>query len=157
MYRQNRRRDDFRQETEIDKIIQKIGNLQNLSQLDEKEIAKEGGYAEQIAKEVRELKKLKKGELKTTQLRKFFSEIKANERVLKEKGWNGIKADFYLMRPNLAYAKARNLVPDKFFKLMDVCMKQVDKGDDNQKKENYKRFVHFLEAIVAYHKFHGGS
>ena len=150
MYRQNRRRDDYRQETEIETIIQKIDNLQNLSQLDEKEIAKEGGYAEQVAKAV-------KRDLKTTQLRKFFSEIKANERELKEKGWKGIKAEFYLMRPNLAYAKARNLVPDKFFKLMDVCMKQVDKGDDEQKKENYKRFVQFLEAIVAYHKYYGGS
>lgn len=150
MYKQGKWRDNSRQETEIEKIIQKIDNLQNLSQLDEKEIAKEGGYAEQVAKVV-------KKDLKTTQLRKFFSEIKANERELKEKGWNGIKADFYLMRPNLAYAKARNLVPDKFFKLMDICMKQVDKGDDEQKKENYKRFVQFLEAIVAYHKYYGGS
>jgi CRISPR-associated protein Csm2 len=150
MYKQGKWRDNSRQETEIEKIIQKIDNLQNLSQLDEKEIAKEGGYAEQVAKAV-------KRDLKTTQLRKFFSEIKANERELKEKGWNGIKADFYLMRPNLAYAKARNLVPDKFFKLMDICMKQVDKGDDEQKKENYKRFVQFLEAIVAYHKYYGGS
>ncbi|MFZ2071655.1 MAG: type III-A CRISPR-associated protein Csm2 [Halobacteriota archaeon] len=152
MYRQNKRRDDFRQETEIEKIIQKIGNLQNLSQLDEKDIAEEGGYAEQIAK-AREVK-----DLKTTQLRKFFSEIKVNERKLKEKGWDGIKADFYMMRPNLAYAKARKLVPDPFFKLINACMKQVDKGDDEQKKENYKRFVQFLEAIIAYHKYyHGGS
>ena len=150
MYKQDRRRGDYRQETEIETIIQKIDNLQNLSQLDEKEIAKGGGYAEQVAKAV-------KRDLKTTQLRKFFSEIKANERELKEKGWGGIKAEFYLMRPNLAYAKARNLVPDNFFKLMDVCMKQVDKGDDEQKKENYKRFVQFLEAIVAYHKYYGGS
>lgn len=149
MYRQNRRRDDSRQETEIKEIIQKIGDLQNLSQLDEKDIAKEGGYAERVAEGVQNLK--------TTQLRKFFSEIKANERELKEKGWGGIKADFYLMRPNLAYAKARGLVPDHFFKLVDACMKQVDKGDENQKKENYKRFVQFLEAIVAYHKYHHGG
>jgi CRISPR-associated protein Csm2 len=151
MYRQNRRRDDYRQETEIDKIIQKIDNLQNLSQLDEKDIAKEGGYAEQIA-EAKEIKKLK-----TTQLRKFFSEIKANERELKEKGWKSIEGSFYMMRPNLAYAKARKLVPEEFFSLMNACMKQVDKGDDEQKKGNYKRFVQFLEAIVAYHKYHGGS
>jgi len=150
MYRQNRRRDDSRQETEIDKIIQKIKSLQNLSQLDEKDIAKEGGYAEQVAKEV-------KKDLKTTQLRKFFSEIKANERELKEKGWKSIEGRFYMLRPNLAYAKARKLVPDQFFDLMNACMKQVDKGDDEQKKENYKRFVQFLEAIIAYHKYYGGS
>jgi CRISPR-associated protein, Csm2 family len=147
MYRQNRRRDDSRQE--IKEIIQKIDNLQNLSQLDEKEIAEEEGYAERVAEEVRNLK--------TTQLRKFFSEIKANERELKEKGWKSIEGRFYMMRPNLAYAKARKLVPDQFFDLMNACMKQVDKGDDEQKKENYKRFVQFLEAIIAYHKYHHGD
>ena len=146
MYKQGKRRDDFRQETKIEKIIQKIKSLQNLSQLDEKEIAEEGGYAEQIAEEVKDIK--------TTQLRKFFSEIKKNERELKEKGWKSIEGSFYMMRPNLAYAKARKLVPDPFFKLMNACMKQVDKGDEEQKKENYKRFVQFLEAIVAYHKYH---
>ena len=149
MYKQGKRRDDFRKETEIEKIIQEIGNLQKLSQLDERKIAKEDGYAERVAKEVKNLK--------TTQLRKFFSEIKANERELKEKGWDGIKADFYMLRPNLAYAKARGLIPDPFFRLIDACMKQVDKGDDEQKKDNYTRFVQFLEAIVAYHKYYGGS
>ena len=144
MYRQNRQRDDSRQK--IKEIIQKIDNLQNLSQLDEKEIAEEEGYAERVAEEVRNLK--------TTQLRKFFSEIKANERELKEKGWKSIEGRFYMTRPNLAYAKARKLVPDQFFKLVDACMKQVDKGDDERKKENYKRFVQFLEAIIAYHKYH---
>ena len=46
MYKQGKRRDDFRKETEIEKIIQEIGNLQKLSQLDERKIAKEDGYAE---------------------------------------------------------------------------------------------------------------
>ena len=136
-------------DSEIKEVIQKINSLQSLNQLDVKEIAKEGGYAEQVAKSLKDLK--------TTQLRKLFGEIKENERKLNEKDWKDIEADFYMIRPNLAYAKARRLVPDDFFKLMSVCMSKVDSGSDEQKKENYRRFVQFLEAIVAYHKYHGGN
>ncbi len=34
-------------------------------------------------------------------------------------------------------------------------MKKIDNGTEEQKKENYARFVMFLESIVAYHKYHG--
>jgi CRISPR-associated protein Csm2 len=137
-----------RKDSEIKEVIQKINSLQSLNQLDGKEIAKEGGYADQVAKSLKDLK--------TTQLRKLFGEIKENERKLNEKNWKDIEADFYMIRPSLAYAKARRLVPYDFFKLMSVCMSKVDSGSDEQKKENYRRFVQFLEAIVAYHKYYEG-
>ena len=154
MYKQERSKGGARQEerrnSAIDVVMGRLGALDNLSQLSEKEIAEEGGLAEQVAKEARDLK--------PTQLRKLFDKIKANERELKDRGWSAVEADFYLIRPKLAYAKARKLVPDKFFKLMDLCMKKVDRGNDEEKKENYGRFVQFLEAIVAYHKYyHGGN
>jgi len=57
----------------------------------------------------------------------------------------------------LAYAKVKRLVSAQFFNLMDVCMKKVDK-DNEESKKNYMRFVQFLEEIVAYHKYlHGGN
>jgi CRISPR-associated protein Csm2 len=133
----------------IDEIIQKIDGLQNMSELDENMIAEENGYAESVAKDIRSLK--------TTQLRRVFGKVKTIERNLNERGWDYVSSDFYMLRPELAYAKARDLIPWKFFKLMDVCMKQVDRGNDEQKKNNYAKFVMFLEAIVAYHKYHGGK
>jgi len=144
------KRGDKETDSEIDEIIKKIESLQSLKDLVVEEIAKEGGYAEKVAKS-----QLFKN-LKTTQLRNLFDGIKENERKLTEKGWNAIEADFYMLRPSLAYAKARELIPEDFFNLMNACMKQVDKGDENGKKENYKRFVQFLEAIVAYHKYYWG-
>ncbi|HIH77881.1 MAG TPA: type III-A CRISPR-associated protein Csm2 [Halobacteria archaeon] len=141
---------DKETDSDINEIIKKIESSQSLKDLVVEEIAKEEGYAERIAKS----KSFKN--LKTTQLRNLFDEIKENERRLNEKGWNAIEADFYMLRPNLAYAKARDLIPEDFFNLMNACMKQVDKGNENEKKENYKRFVQFLEAIVAYHKYHWG-
>lgn len=156
-YRDNRqdfgdrnKRRDKETDSEIDEIIKKIESLQSLKDLVVEEIAKEGGYAEKVAKS-QSFKNLK-----TTQLRNLFDGIKENERKLTEKGWNAIEADFYMLRPSLAYAKARELIPEDFLNLMNACMKQVDKGDENGKKENYKRFVQFLEAIVAYHKYYWG-
>ena len=136
--------------TEIRDIIKKIDSLQNMSELDEKTIAEENGYAESVARD-RDIKK----RLKTTQLRKIFDRVKTIERKLNEDGWDAVQPDFYMLRPELAYAMARKLIPEQFFMLMNACMKQVDKGNDpEQKKENYAKFVRFLEAIVAYHKYH---
>lgn len=132
--------------SKIDDIIRKIDSLQNLGELDEKTIAEENGYAESVAKGNKNLK--------TTQLRRIFDRMKTIERKLNEGGWDAVQPDFYMLRPELAYAKARKLIPDQFFRLMDACMKQVDKGNNEQKKKNYARFVRFLEAIVAYHKYH---
>lgn len=135
--------------TEIRDIIKKIDSLQNMSELDEKTIAEENGYAESVARDG-DIKK----RLKTTQLRKIFDRVKTIERDLNEKGWDDVQSGFYMLRPELAYANARKLIPDQFFRLMDTCMKQVDKGNNEQKKENYAKFVRFLEAIVAYHKYY---
>ncbi|MEA3323648.1 MAG: type III-A CRISPR-associated protein Csm2 [Euryarchaeota archaeon] len=135
--------------TEISDIIKEIGILQNMSELDEKTIAEENGYAESVARD-RDIKK----HLKTTQLRRIFDRVKTIERDLNERGWDDVRSDFHMLRPELAYAKARKLIPEQFFRLMDACMKQVDKGDNEQKRSNYSRFVRFLEAIVAYHKYH---
>lgn len=135
--------------TEIRDIIKKIDSLQNMSELDEKTIAEENGYAESVARD-RDIKK----RLKTTQLRRIFDRAKTIERNLNDQDWDAVQSDFYMLRPELAYAKARKLIPDQFFRLVDACMKQVDKGDNEQKRSNYARFVRFLEAIVAYHKYH---
>lgn len=135
--------------TEIRDIIKKIDSLQNMGELDEKTIAEENGYAESVARDG-DIKK----NLKTTQLRRIFDRVKTIERKMNEDGWGAVQPDFYMLRPELAYAKARKLIPEQFFRLMDACMKQVDKGDNEQKRSNYARFVRFLEAIIAYHKYH---
>ena len=160
MYKQDGRRGEARQEgggrknSAIEDIKEEITQMSNLSELDIEDIAKEGGYADRIGKDF----KYRNDKIKTTQLRKFFDETKTIERKLKrgDKGWKDIKPDFYLLRPKLAYSNARGLIPKDFFVLLSECMKRVDtsKNDDKQKEKNYKRFVTFLEAIVAYFKYH---
>lgn len=134
-------------DTEVSRVLKEIRSKEMLRELDVKEFADENGYADTLAKKFGR-------ELKTTQLRKFFGAIKRIEGDLKEKRWDEIKADFFLLKPKLANAKGRGLIPEEFYEFMKICMSKVDVGSDNEKKENFQRMIEFIEAVVAYHKYY---
>lgn len=128
--------------------IKQIGQLKNLAELDIEEITKENGIAESFVLGLRD-------QLKPTQLRKFFDTIVRNQEQIREKGWDAARAEFYMIRPSLAYAKGRKLIPNEFFDLVDTCMKKIPAGTEDQTIKNYDRFVDLMKAIVAYAKYHG--
>lgn len=134
---------------EINDIEARIKKCKNLAEISVEEIAKEDGIAEKLAKNFR-------GGLKTTQLRKFFDSIVTNEENLKTRGWKSIESDFFMIRPNLAYAKGRRLIPDQFYRVTALCLDRVspEGSTEEQKKENYGRFVELLQALVAYSKYY---
>lgn len=135
---------------DIVEILKGIGDLKKLKELDVKKMANEDGYADKLALRL-------KGRMKTTQLRRFFGEIKDIEKDLKEKSWEEIEADFYLLKPKLAYARGRRLIPEEFHEVVKTSMNKIDVGDKKDRIENYSRFVQFLESVVAYHKYYGGD
>jgi len=128
----------------IEDVKRDINALKKLSDLEVKKYADTGGYADIIAQANRNLK--------TTQLRKFFGAIRNMEK--NADSWKNIEADFYLLKPQLANARGRDLIPRSFYDIMMKIMEKVDRGDDEEKLENFRVFVSFLESIVAYHKFH---
>ncbi|MDI3507265.1 MAG: CRISPR-associated protein Csm2 [Methanomicrobiaceae archaeon] len=128
--------------------IKQIGQLKNLAELDIEEITKENGIAESFVLGLRD-------QLKPTQLRKFFDTIVRNQEQIREKGWDAARAEFYMIRPSLAYAKGRKLIPNEFFDLVDTCMKKIPAETEDQRIKNYDRFVDLMKAIVAYAKYHG--
>ncbi len=135
---------------DIENILNGIEKLKMLKELKVKDFADDGGYADKLAQRLKSMK--------TTQLRRFFGAIKDIEKNLKGNGWDSIEAEFYLLKPKLAYAKGRRLIPNEFHQVVKTAMNKINVGDnDEEKKENYKRFVWFLEAVVAYHKFYGGE
>ena len=134
---------------DVENILNGIEKLKMLQELDVKLLADEGGYADKLAQRLKSMK--------TTQLRRFFGAIKDIEKNLKEKGWNYVEAEFYLLKPKLAYAKGRKLIPNEFHQVVKTAMNRINVGDNKDKIENYTRFVWFLEAVVAYHKFYGGE
>lgn len=135
-------------ECAIEKILEKIGRLKNLEDLSVEEIAREDGIAECLVKN-----KNFRDNLKPTQLRRFFDSLMANRERLAEQGWSAIESDFYMIRPNLAYAQGRKLVPREFFQLIQACLQKIPSPDEEQAKKNYNRFIDLMQALVAYHKY----
>lgn len=89
--------------------------------------------------------------LTTSQLRRFFGEVKRQQMKRYD------KRDFVMLKPKLAYAAGRAKKPDNgnpkiynFYYVMASAIDEVEKCP--QKDEAFKNFISFFEAIVAYHK-----
>jgi CRISPR-associated protein Csm2 len=86
----------------------------------------------------------KRQKLTTSQLRKFFGEIKRQQ----AKGYDS--TDFILLKPKLAYAVGR--AKDENAKINDFYFVLSDAIDKVKSPEHFKNFIKIFEAIVAYHK-----
>lgn len=89
--------------------------------------------------------------LTTSQLRKFFGEVKRQQMS----DFN--ESEFAMLKPKLAYAVGRahqranaKYKIDDFYHVMADCIDKVCKSPDKQKA--FKNFTLIFEAIVAYHK-----
>ncbi len=132
---------------ELQKVKEKIKNLPSLKYYEVEDFVKFDGDADKITNELR-------NSIKTSQLRKFFAEIKDIDIYLKDKKkWDEkAKMRFYLLMPKLAYAKGRKVIDNKFFELMKISMEKVGSGKEEDILDDFKRFVQFLESIVAFYK-----
>ena len=92
----------------------------------------------------------------TSQIRKFFGEIK---RI--QADFENCKMDLILLDPKIAYAVGRAkkearqgvvLKIEEFYKQISPLISFIE---EDQKK--FKHFVQLCEAIVAYHKQFGGD
>ncbi len=99
---------------------------------------------------------LTNGRLTTSQLRNFFSTLK----TIEMKGFNKTKTKFYMLKPLLAYGQARNK-DSKGYKdfrmVMDTCLDFIMDADESNQEEYFKNFCRIVEAILAYHRAHGGK
>jgi CRISPR type III-A-associated protein Csm2 len=86
----------------------------------------------------------KRIKLTTSQLRKFFGEIKRQQ----AKGFD--PTDFVLLKPKLAYAVGR--AKDENAKINDFYFVLADGIEKVKTQEQFKNFIKIFEAIVAYHK-----
>jgi CRISPR-associated protein Csm2 len=124
-------------------------NPPETSNVDEKRIEKILGgdafelnkYAEELAQSYLQAKEAEK--LSTSQIRAILTEIQ------KMKEFNPTKLQ--LLRPKLAYAAGRHKGKVKEFRdLLEALIKKAN-------QDNFDTFKNFVEAIVAYHKYHGGK
>jgi CRISPR-associated protein Csm2 len=97
--------------------------------------------------------------LTTSQLRRFFGEIR---RI--EADYDNLKDDIVLINPKLAYAVGRDLDKSgrsktkikEFYEEIKSGLLFIRYNTENQEKD-FKRLVKVVEAIVAFHKYHGGK
>jgi CRISPR type III-A-associated protein Csm2 len=106
-------------------------------------------------------KKLADRGLTNTQIRNIFSEIKVIESI----GYEGAKTRFLLLAPKIAYTVKRNArnnnrqggggesALDLFQKDFKEAYWAV-KGTPAEQKARFARFVDFMEASLAYHRFY---
>jgi CRISPR-associated protein Csm2 len=86
----------------------------------------------------------KKENISSSQLRNIFSRVKRVEKI----------SELYSLRPKLAYVYGRPNTKDEMKKLIVLLDDQIKKVKNEKQLEKFKSF---FEAIIAYHKFYGGS
>ena len=93
----------------------------------------------------------RRDKLTTSQLRKFFGELKRIQAL----GYEESKADFLLLQAKLAYAVGRARKGGGRAGKIESFAKVISEGIRavNSEKE-YKNFINVVEAVVAYHKFY---
>lgn len=131
---------------EINDIIDDINNCKMLSELDIDELVAIDGVAYEIAGYAVD------NGMKNTQLRSFFEVIKKLQR---NKEWKDIKPEFILLKPRMAVRVGRGKVKEGFFKVIVAAMDKIEVDSEKETMKNYKVFVEFFEAIIAYHKYLG--
>jgi len=99
---------------------------------------------------------LKDSGISSSQLRNIYGEINR----IKLKGLQNEKSAFWLLKPKIAYGAARidNKNQKEAFKVF--FEKALQKALDAVEIENAKTFDNFqkfFEAVIAYHKYHGGK
>ncbi|GIV35224.1 MAG: type III-A CRISPR-associated protein Csm2 [Chitinophagales bacterium] len=103
---------------------------------------------------------LKKGGLTTSQIRNFFGEL----RRIQMNGYitpdgRSEKTAFLMVKPKLAYAVKRhdNKGLKDFYDFFSIAYDAVNKNDDKEGAKHFEHLMTLMEAILAYHKYHGGK
>ena len=111
-----------------------------------------------------EIKRNNRGEiyivepLTTTQIRRFFGEIK---RISNSIDFSEQKDAIIMLKPQLAYAvgRAKNK-EDKikdFYEQMAIALDAIRLDDEEHCQADFRNFVKIYEAVVAYHKANNGK
>ncbi|MCX8207802.1 MAG: type III-A CRISPR-associated protein Csm2 [Methanothrix sp.] len=121
-------------ENEMDQIKGRIGGLASFKNYSGDKLVTD---AEKIADSIRNLK--------TAQLRRIYGEVKRMEMDF-EKSGEFSRDRVVLLKPRLAYAASKKSDVRPLAEIFSKCIDKIGDRDD------FRRFVNFFEAILAYHK-----
>jgi CRISPR-associated protein Csm2 len=130
----------------IQPVIDRIKQLQRLSELEVQEFALEGGLADQVVQAIGT------ASLKPTQLHKVFHTLKTMQQEVKKRANPSEpfdSAELLQLMPTLAYAVGRELIPKEFYQLL----REVFDPKRLSTNADFLRAFEFVKAILAYHKY----
>ena len=105
-------------------------------------------------------RQLKNANLTTSQIRALFGEVRQIDAQLSTEDMGDQERalrKLILLKPKMAYRarRERGRGVEELTNVLDPAIDLV--VDEANSKENFKRFVEFFEAILAYHKAAGGN
>jgi len=113
------------------------------------------GIADQVGQD------LKTQSLTTSQIRSLFGEVRQIQGEWSmEEGRERALRRLILLKPKMAYRarKERGMAVKALVDILNPALDAVvDEKEPDRQSENFTRFVEFFEAILAYHKAHGGN
>ena len=114
--------------------------------------------ADVLVKRAEELgQKLATEKLRMAQARDIFDELRQIESIWLREPERALRR-LHLLRPKLAYRRARVQELEPLAEVLDrAVVEVVSAGDAAQRHDRFRRLMEFMEAVVAYHKFHGGG
>ena len=101
---------------------------------------------------------LKDQGLTTAQIRALFGEVRQIQAEWSIRR-NQARRRLILLKPKMAYRarRERGRAVAELVEVLRPALDMVVKAPDEKQDDNFQRFVEFFEAILAYHKAHGGS
>ncbi len=93
--------------------------------------------------------------LTTSQIRIAFGEL----RKIQMNGFNEEKTSFLMLKAKLAYAVKRHDKPGltEFYNLFSKAYDEVDTKSTEGGSKQFDNLLQIVEAVLAYHKYHGGK
>ena len=111
--------------------------------------------AENLVKKIKNENKV----LGTHQVRNVYSQIDQIKMELKgnndDDNINHQITRLLFLKPKLAYAEARKSAVKPLRQAIEELIDQLDELDNpERRRKGLTNFLHYMEAVVAYHKFH---
>lgn len=137
--------------------------MSNISEADFKTIICDEDGAEKLVKAADQVgQDLKNMGLATSQIRALFGEVRQIEAQWgsSSQGRQIAVRRLVLLKPKMAYRARRErgrAVQELVDTLKPALELVIQEKDETKQGANFKRFVEFFEAILAYHKAYGGN
>lgn len=135
--------------------------MARISQSELNDVIKDPNSTMILVKKANELgKDLAAKKLTTNQIRALFGEVRHIQGQLSTGDQTRALRKLILLKPKMAYRarRERGRGVEELASVLDPAIDiVVNERDEEAQRQHFQRFVDFFEAILAYHKSHGGS